>query len=75
MVGLRLRRGRPQQREPGRRSRPAGEARCHCWGGGEEEGWTIIRNSLNWSVHMPVGPQRVGWLWCRLKAVRSLVLV
>ena len=29
-------------REPGRRSRLAGERRHHCWGGQEEEGWTAI---------------------------------
>ena len=32
----------PQQREPGRRSGPTGETRCHCWGGQEEEGRTTI---------------------------------
>ena len=39
--------GTPQQREPGRRFGPAGEARCHCWGGREEEGWTAIGISLH----------------------------
>ena len=37
-VRHRLRRGTPQQREPGRRSGPSGEARRHRWGGREEEG-------------------------------------
>ena len=32
----------PQLREPGRGSRPVGEARCHHWGGQEEEGWDTI---------------------------------
>ena len=36
----RLERGTPWQREPRRKSRPAGEARRHCWGGQEEEGQT-----------------------------------
>ena len=30
--------GKPQQREPRRRSRPAGEARCHCWEGKRRRG-------------------------------------
>ena len=33
--------GTPQQREPGRRSGPRGEARRHCWGGREEKLTTI----------------------------------
>ena len=34
--------GIAQPREPERRSEPKGEARYHCWGGLEEEGWTTI---------------------------------
>ena len=34
--------GVPQQRDSGRRSEPAGEAKRHCWGGQEEEGWTAM---------------------------------
>ena len=44
-------------------------------GRGEEEGWTTIGNSLHWSVRMPMGSQRVGQLWHRLRVVRSLLLV
>ena len=36
-------------REPGRRSRLAGERRHHCWGGQEEEGWTAI--GISFSEH------------------------
>ena len=36
-----------QAREPGRRFGPAKEARCHCWGGLEEEGQTAIGISLH----------------------------
>ena len=36
----------PWQRESRRRSEPVGEARCHCWGGREEEGRTAIGISL-----------------------------
>ena len=31
---------------------PAGEARHHCWGGQEEEGWASIGNALCLSVHV-----------------------
>ena len=34
-----------------------------------------IRNSLNWSVHMPVDSQRAEGLWCRLWVARSLLLI
>ena len=40
----------PEQRELGRRSTPAGEERCHCWGEQEEEGQTAIGNFLHPSV-------------------------
>jgi len=43
----------PWQREPGKRSGHAGEARSHCWGGQEDEGWTAIGNSLHQRGHMP----------------------
>ena len=36
----------PQPREPQRRSEPAGEAKCHYWGGREVEGWTTMEISL-----------------------------
>ena len=42
----------PWKREPGRRSRPLGEAWHHCWGEREEKGWAAIGNSLCPSVHM-----------------------
>ena len=46
----------PEPREPGRRSRPAGNARHHCWGGWEEEGWTAI------GISFPVHAQDLrGW--------------
>ena len=32
----------PEPREPERRSEPTGGARCHCWGGQENKGWTAI---------------------------------
>ena len=38
--------GMPWQRELGRGSGPTGEARRHCWGGQEQEGWTAIGISL-----------------------------
>ena len=44
-------RGTPGQRETGRRSRPAGEARQHYWGGLEEERWTTIGNSAPKHAH------------------------
>ena len=43
--------GTPWQREPHRRFRPSGEARRHCWGGGEEEGQTAIGISLRMRGH------------------------
>ena len=45
-VSYRLGSGTLQLRKPRRRSRPTGEARCHCWEGQEEEGWTTIGISL-----------------------------
>ena len=48
-----LRKGMPWQRESRRRSRPAGEARCHFWGRQQEEVWTTIGNSLHQSMPMP----------------------
>ena len=39
--------GMPRQRKPRKRSGPTKEARCHCWGGQEEEGWTTIVISLH----------------------------
>ena len=33
-----------------RRSGSAGEARCHCWGGQEEEEWTTI--GISFTAHM-----------------------
>ena len=68
-------RGTPQQKEPRRRSRPAGEARHHCWDGQEEEGRSTIGNSLNRSMCMPTGSQRVSLPWCRLRAVKSFLLI
>ena len=43
-------------------------------GRAEEEGWTIIGNSLGWSMCMPTDLE--GWvaLW-RLQAVRSPLLI
>ena len=38
----------PQQREPGRRSGPTGEARHHCWGG-QEKGQTTM--GISFMVH------------------------
>ena len=38
--------GTPWPMEPRRRSGPAGEARCRCWGGREQEGQTAIGISL-----------------------------
>ena len=38
--------GMPLQRELGRGPGPTGEARRHCWGGQEQEGWTAIGISL-----------------------------
>ena len=43
--------GIPQLRETGRRSGPTGEARCHCWGGQEDEGCTAIGISFFGRVH------------------------
>ena len=42
---------------------------------GEEEGWTTIGNSLHWTLCMPMGSHRVGWLWCRLLVVSSLLFI
>ena len=36
----------PQQRVHRRRLEPTGKARCHCWGGGEEDGWDLHTNIL-----------------------------
>ena len=55
------------EREPRRRSRPAGEASHHSWGGQEEEGWIAKGYSLHQSRCMPIGSQRVGQLWHRLQ--------
>ena len=54
--------GTEHQREPGRRSGTAGEARYCCWGGQEEEGQTIT------SIFPCAGVdfQREACLWCRL---------
>ena len=38
--------GTPQPKEPGRRSGPEGEARCHCWGWQDGAGWIAIGTSL-----------------------------
>ena len=43
--------GTPQLREARKRSGHIGEARCHCWGGQEEEGRTIIGISFPAHVH------------------------
>ena len=56
----RERRGTPWQGEPRRRSRPAGEARCHFGGGQEDEGQTATGNSLHQSVHRHLWALR-GW--------------
>ena len=56
----------PQQREPGRRSGPAGEAGRYCWEGQEEERWTTIGNSLHQSMHMSRA-LRAGQFWHRLQ--------
>ena len=42
----------PRQVEPGRRSGPTGEGRCHCWGGQEKEGQTAIGLSLLLNMHV-----------------------
>ena len=34
-----------------------------------------LGNSLQWSVRMPMGSQRVGCLWCRLGVAITLLLV
>ena len=39
----------PPPRETRRRPGPAGEARRHCWGGREEEGWDHHRNIFAWA--------------------------
>ena len=54
-----------------------GEARCHCWEGREEEGQTAVGNSLHLSVREwpPADSQMAGWLWCRLRLARSLLLI
>ena len=44
-------------------------------GGVRGGGMDAIRNSLNWSVHMPVDSQRAEALWCRLWVARSLLLI
>ena len=75
MVHHRLGRGTTWQKEPGRRSIPSEEARCHCWGGREEEGKTAIGNSLNWSMSMSVGSERKGCLWPRLLVRRIFMLI
>ena len=70
MVHHRLGRGKPRQREPRRDKVPLlGRAR----GGGAD----AIGNSLRWSMsmHMPMGPQKMGWLWHRLCAVGNLLLI
>ena len=38
-------------------------------------GADVIGNSLNQSMHMTTGSQRVGWLWLRLQVARRLLLV
>ena len=48
----------PQLREPRSRSGPGGEARCHCWGGQEEEGQTTTGISL--PVHICTQTLRGG---------------
>ena len=44
MVLHKLESGALQVRECRRRPRPTVEARCHCWGGQEKEGWDYHRN-------------------------------
>ena len=44
-------------------------------GRAREGGGTAIGNSLHQRLHMPVGSQRVGRLWHRLLAARSLLLI
>ena len=61
-----------QLREPRRRSGPTGEARHHCWGGQEEEGWTTIR--ISFPAHVCVDFQRVEHIWHRLQVARGHLL-
>ena len=44
-------------------------------GRGGKEAQATIGNSLHWNVHMPLGSQRVGWLWHRLQVMKSLLLI
>ena len=67
--------GTPQQREPGRKSAVAGEGRRHCRGGREEEGRAAGGISLHQSTRLPLGSQRVGRLWRRPQAARSLLFI
>ena len=68
-----LRRKMPGHREHSRRSGPIEEARCHCLGGLEEEGWTARGNSLHQSMHIPEGSQRAGWLCTGYGVFKPLV--
>ena len=44
-------------------------------GEGERRRVYTIGNSLHWSMHGLTGSQKAGQLWCRLRVVKSLLLI